>query len=327
MRTLLIVAALATSAFAAPKVVEVEVQHDQFHYLAFLNTPPQATDEPGGWKIPDKLSKEWAAIGLHPGDIVRYVNGSPAGDRMIIGEGVTVLELERGGQRVFLRVTVHGKANRTVTLTQHAFERIVEQTHTGQLATPVQQNGAPSGVRIIDMLLSIHVELAQGDIVRTIDGTPIVSEAQLENALNNLKIGTTSIVFEREGREVHLDVVREAAIDVSRIRKLGAAHFEVPGTIVAAIDADSDLLTSTAKLVPNATGGTVHGIKVVALDPGALLGALGLQAGDVVLDVDGHSLDTMELAFSAEIDLRQASTITVHLQRRGKPLSIVYDIR
>jgi type II secretory pathway component PulC len=292
-----------------------------------LHSPQQATAEPGGFEVPAHPAPEWTALGLVAGDVIRYINGQPAGDRMMMGEGVTMLEIDRRGKRVFLRVVVHGKPVRALTLTQHAFDRIVEISKGTDLATPVQQGPRTSGVRILDMLLSLHAVLSPGDIVRTIDGTAILSQAELATALQNLRIGTTAIAFERDGREIRLEITRNAALDFTQIKKHGATKFEVPRQIVTAIDADSELVTGHVKLVPATSGGKLHGVRLVDIEPGSLCAALGLVDGDIVLDADGRSLDSMEDAFRAEMELANEPTITLHVERRGKPLSLVYSIR
>lgn len=62
------------------------------------------------------------------------------------------------------------------------------------------------------------------------------------------------------------------------------------------------------------------------MEPDSLCAAIGLRDDDIVIDVDGLSIDTLEDAMRAHTGLANAASITVHIERSGKRNAMTYSI-
>ncbi|MBX3155158.1 MAG: hypothetical protein KF773_04090 [Deltaproteobacteria bacterium] len=324
---------LATAAIAqaapAPTVLTIEIDRDKIDKVTFRGLP-QATAEPGGIEIPKDADGAWKQLGLEPGDVVRSVNGAPLGDRMHLFEGRYLLEVDRKGAVVYIALAIHRTGRRDVTLTDDDFKMVVERAResTGgeRLSTPVASRGKPSGVRVIDMLITLRLPVEVGDLVRTFNGNVIRSDDDFVAALTGMRPGLNEVVVERAGRPLILAITRQAPVDLSRIRKLSDTSFAIPRSVRDAVKDDMWMLQRRVAPVPWTSGATVHGWKLLQIERGSLLDAIGLRDEDIVLDVDGRAIDTTMEAIQVASDLEAADTLTVHVQRRGKPLAIVYKI-
>jgi S1-C subfamily serine protease len=313
-------------AIAAPgtTVVNLEADLDGLDRWSAWRQLPQAEDEPGGIAV--DTDPKWAKLGLKAGDVIRTENGQPVSSELMLTEGVLLLEIERAHRPMILRVVLHGDPAHQVKLTADEFTDLVAHTNKRPLSRTVIANGRPSGVRIIDDMLHIRARLFVGDIVRTIAGTPIVSDSQFTAAMQALRIGTTDIELDRDGRRVTVTVEREASVELASIRKRNDSAFDVPASVRDALKEDFMMFTRRVRVIPSVTNGKVHGVKLLEIEPGSLYDALGLRDDDTIVDVDGHSVDNFSDAIRTHTALEKADKITVHLVRRGKPFAIVYSV-
>jgi hypothetical protein len=326
----LVVLVLGVSAptIAAPKAASVKlvmVEVDD-HEMSFSNQLPPTTIEPGGLFVPPDAAKEWLDLGLLPGDIIRFANGSPTTDHFYVADGVTVLDIVRNGKPVIIHIMAHGKPAAQVDLSADQFKDLNDAMTRGPISTPLLVDNKPSGVRMIDMLVPLYIQLYAGDIVRSIDGKPVHSDAELVTALRSLRIGITNILVERADRPVTILVRRAAPVDYAKIRSLGHNRYELPRSLVKALSEEPSLIIQHIQHVPVARNGTIHGHKIFGIESGSVAAAAGFQNDDVLLDIDDKSLDSSEQAYSANFELSSEAVLKVHLERKGKPLELVYTV-
>lgn len=320
---------VAATAAAAPTmpVVNIEVERDALGHSFFLQAGA-AEAEPGGLVVPAGAGPEWTGLGLKPGDVIRYRDGSPAAEHIIVADGMTVFDIVRNGKPMLVRVIVHGSPFEQSTLKETDYHDVVKRISNGDPhSTPVTSNGKPSGVRITDSLLSFDLELSVGDLVRTIDGKPITTDAELVNAIRAIPVGKTTIAIERFGRPVTIEITRVASADFSTIKRISSAKFEVPRAIVDAIDNDPQLVVQKVETTPFVQGGEVRGVRLYKLEQDSLCAALGLQNDDVILDVDGKSVATFADAIDTARALSHTQNITVNVQRKNRRMAILYTIK
>ncbi len=110
------------------------------------------------------------------------------------------------------------------------------------------------------------------------------------------------------------------------IRSVGENRWEVSRLEVDKARANMNDLLRQARLEPNIVDGRAEGFVVRMIQPRSLLSRLGLQVGDVVMQVNGVSLDSPEKALQIFQQLREARQITVSLTRGGTPLSFSYEV-
>ena len=325
MKLALLLLLVSATASAAPPIVEIELEREKLGND--WTDIPVAETYPGGLLVPAKVEPAWAEVGLEAGDLIRYIDGSPATSMGRIRDGRTVIELERKRQPVVLRLTVHGPSVVPVDLSQSDFEDSTTRLAGMQLATVVRQKGVPIGVRVNAMYLSIHFDIEEGDIVRTIDGQPIHSDAALVAALGGLRVGKTQISVERLGRPVTIEITRRAPLELATIKRHSATRFDVPRAIVEAVDSDTALLTRKLETEVIADSGAVQGIRLFDVAADSLAAALGLQNGDVLLAIEGRSIGSINSVYLATTLFGGAQQLTIQIERKRKKLAITYVFR
>lgn len=324
--SLLLVAVTATAA-PAPTLSVVEVERDQ---IGDMMTPEltAAEDEPGGMLVTAASDQAWFAIGFRVGDVIRYIDGLPATTRIMLRDGMNLLEIDRDGRKLLFRVLVHGPAVEKKHLSPSDFEDLEDRLAKPEpRSTVVRRRNAPSGVRVTDFLIELQLDIEIGDIVRTIDGKPIRSDAALVSALRNLKIGLTRIQLERHRRPVTLEVTRDAPLDLSQIKRVSATRYEIPRALVDIVQDDLFVATRKLEAVAVVAKNTVRGVRIYNLKPDAPAAAVGLENDDLILDVDGHAIATISDAVRALRAIAGASQVTLHVERNGKPLAFTYVVR
>ena len=312
------------SAAPQPKIVMIELET---HELSFRNELPPTMSEPGGLFVPPDADKSWLELGLMPGDIIRYANGSAVTDHLMVGDGVTVLDVVRSGKPIVLHILVHGDSTDSNDLTDVQFKELVATVSKGPISTPLLRDGRPSGVRIIDMMMMIYAHMQPGDIVRTINGVAIHTDAELVAALQALKVGRTQILVEREGRQVTITLNRATPLDFTQIHASARDHFELPRALAHAIGDATELITDKLHAVQMVKDGAVHGWKVFGIEAGSLGAVLGLENDDVVLDINFKPIDSSGDVYTVIHDLRDERVLTLHLERKGKPHALVYTLK
>ncbi|HEY0193654.1 MAG TPA: hypothetical protein VGC42_21200 [Kofleriaceae bacterium] len=192
-------------------MVPVEVSLEHFDVRGLSDDLPWAEQEPGGLEVVASANPAWLQLGLHTGDVIERIDASPVVRSPSLSEGLTIYDVRRGTKHIQLRIHAHGAQLRTVHLTDAALDEInlLRKDPTDHLATPVKRGDRPSGVRIIEAMLALRLDLAAGDLIRTIGGRPIYSDDALAAALAGLSSGHTDMVVERDGRLITITLERD----------------------------------------------------------------------------------------------------------------------
>lgn len=85
-------------------------------------------------------------------------------------------------------------------------------------------------------------------------------------------------------------------------------------------------IVQPVRLVPHERDGNI-GVRVYGVRRDSLLGRLGIQNGDRILDVNGYAIGSPDRALEAYVGLRDADAFFVRLERRGEERVHVYRIR
>ncbi|MFW5739354.1 MAG: type II secretion system protein GspC [Myxococcota bacterium] len=112
-----------------------------------------------------------------------------------------------------------------------------------------------------------------------------------------------------------------------RIQKVSDTEFNVDRSVVDRILENQSELMRSARIVPEKKDGKVVGIRLLRVRPDTLLGTLGLQNGDRVEKINGFDITSPEKALEAYARLRTAGNLSVSITRRGKPMTIDFNIR
>lgn len=106
-------------------------------------------------------------------------------------------------------------------------------------------------------------------------------------------------------------------------------HVIDPGHITVERSVIPQLMEQQAELFRSVRGrkGKDGGLQVSGVRPGSLLDTLGVKNGDQLMTVNGMNIADPSNALQAYTQLREASKLTVALQRDGKPMEVKVDIQ
>lgn len=110
-------------------------------------------------------------------------------------------------------------------------------------------------------------------------------------------------------------------------RRTGTNEYVVSKRAIdESIQNPQNILTD-ARLLPNIVDGAQNGFRVSEIKSGGLYEHLGIQNGDILLAVNDFKLASPESALQAFTTMQGASSIAIELKRRGKKISLKYNIR
>lgn len=85
-------------------------------------------------------------------------------------------------------------------------------------------------------------------------------------------------------------------------------------------------LATQARIVPAFEGGEAVGFKLFSIRPNSLYSKIGIQNGDVVTRINGYEINSPDKALEVYQKLKDSKSINVDLKRRGKPVTLDYEI-
>lgn len=110
------------------------------------------------------------------------------------------------------------------------------------------------------------------------------------------------------------------------IKQIGDDHWVVPRDTAEKTRANLATEMRLAQLQPRITDGKTDGFMIRRLRRNSILSKLGLQRGDVIMQVNNMALDSPETALQVFQQLREARQITVGIERKGTPQTFTYEL-
>ncbi|MCR9160933.1 MAG: type II secretion system protein GspC [Nannocystaceae bacterium] len=95
----------------------------------------------------------------------------------------------------------------------------------------------------------------------------------------------------------------------------------VDRAFVEQLMANPAMLAKQARIVPSQRDGETQGFKFYGIRRGSLPKLLGLKNGDMLTEVNGEEIRSVDKAMSLAMKLRRASNLSVTLVRKGKPIT------
>jgi general secretion pathway protein C len=111
------------------------------------------------------------------------------------------------------------------------------------------------------------------------------------------------------------------------INAQGETKFTVQRSFVDKILQNQAEIMRSARIVPHEENGQVVGVKLYGIRRNSLLGKLGLQNGDLLRTINGFAMSSPDTALEAYSRLRTATNLSVAVTRRGRDMSVDYDIK
>jgi general secretion pathway protein C len=101
----------------------------------------------------------------------------------------------------------------------------------------------------------------------------------------------------------------------------------VDRSLVEKMLSNTTMLATAARFVPSIKDGKPNGFKLYAIRPQSIFGRIGLQNGDTIKAINGSEMTTPDAALGLYTKLRNASHLSVQVERRGETVTLDYSIR
>ncbi|MGE5184316.1 MAG: type II secretion system protein GspC [Acidobacteriota bacterium] len=111
------------------------------------------------------------------------------------------------------------------------------------------------------------------------------------------------------------------------IKKIDDTHVEIAKGVIDEILANPMAVAKGARIVPAIKDGKPNGFKLYAIRPSSVYARLNLLNGDTLVRVNGFELTSADKALEVYTKLREATSLQLDIERRGKPLSLFIRIR
>ena len=110
------------------------------------------------------------------------------------------------------------------------------------------------------------------------------------------------------------------------IRSIEENRWLIDARVVEEARTNLGEVLKSARLEPRMVSGVTDGFAITMLRPGSLLAKMGLKKGDVVLEVNGMPLNSPEKGLQIFQQIREARSLKISLERRGKPTLFEYEV-
>ena len=85
-------------------------------------------------------------------------------------------------------------------------------------------------------------------------------------------------------------------------------------------------VATKARIVPSFKNGKPNGFKLFSIKPGSIYSKIGLRNGDVIQSINGYEMNSPDKALEIYQKLKDSTSITVDIQRRGRAMTMNYGI-
>lgn len=159
---------------------------------------------------------------------------------------------------------------------------------------------------------------------------------RVDDVVNNatiVKIFRNKVVIDVNGIEEILEVSEQVESKLTGNRSLKLKKndikksiINVKRTLVENAFEDLSKLSKQIMVRPYYKNGKPDGVRIRRISRLSFFRKIGLRSGDVLKAVQGVEIKTIKDAINIQDSLRGASTISILLERTGKPLNIEYNI-
>ncbi|MBC7792149.1 MAG: hypothetical protein H7Z43_00445 [Clostridia bacterium] len=111
------------------------------------------------------------------------------------------------------------------------------------------------------------------------------------------------------------------------VTKTSDTQFEIDGAFLASQLENMNELMTQARSVPSYQNGKSNGYKLFSIKPNSLYQKIGLQNGDVISKINGYDMSSPDKALEVYAKLKDAPSIQVDVKRRGRDLSMNYNVK
>jgi general secretion pathway protein C len=114
---------------------------------------------------------------------------------------------------------------------------------------------------------------------------------------------------------------------IDTITTVDETHAELPRSTAERLFADPTLFSTGARVVPAIKNGVPSGFKLYAIRPSSAYAHLNLHNGDTIRAINGYDLDSAATVLDVIPKVKAASTITLDIERYGKPMILTITVK
>ncbi len=152
-------------------------------------------------------------------------------------------------------------------------------------------------------------------------------EIQREGISYSLKIDYEKPGGKKENRPVRSKQSKRNTSRGTFAKKIGEREYLLDRSKVQKSMENPEKVLTDARLLPNIIDGRQEGFKISEVVSNGLYHSLGLQNGDILLNINGLEISNPEVAIQAMSALKGMNRINLDIMRSGENMSIDYEIR
>lgn len=111
------------------------------------------------------------------------------------------------------------------------------------------------------------------------------------------------------------------------VNKVDDSNYEIDRKVVDKVLENPAAVARGARIVPSIKNGKANGFKLYAIRPSSVYAKIGLMNGDTIHSINGFELTSPDKALEVYMKLREANSLSVNATRRGKPVTLNYNIK
>ena len=119
----------------------------------------------------------------------------------------------------------------------------------------------------------------------------------------------------------------DKAEEGSGITRVSNNEFTIERSEVDNALSNINKIATQAHIVPSFKNGKSNGFKLFSIKPGSIYSKIGLRNGDVIQTINGYDMSSPDKALEVYQKIKDASSISVAIERRGRPMTMGYSIR
>ncbi|MFA7383618.1 MAG: type II secretion system protein N [Desulfurivibrionaceae bacterium] len=137
----------------------------------------------------------------------------------------------------------------------------------------------------------------------------------------------TTLLLQEKALPPSTSVKPSAAGATGDIREVGKNRWLISRGMGDSVRENFAAQMRLVQMQPRTVAGKTGGFIIQRIDPQSILAKLGLQPGDVLIDVNNTRLDSPEKGLQIVQQLREARQITIAVERNNQPMSFSYEIQ
>jgi general secretion pathway protein C len=160
------------------------------------------------------------------------------------------------------------------------------------------------------------------------DGSTLESVArnQVEIRLRDKRLVTLLVSADQVASTTKNTAATTTSSESTGVRQIDDTHWAVSSEEVEKARTNFSAELRLAQMQPRVVDGKTDGFLIRSLRRQSILNKLGLKRGDVVMNVNGISLDSPEKALQIFQQLREARQIELAVERQGTAMTFAYEL-